>query len=108
MSGTDLVLNLVFLVVILIATYQVARMISGGSMFSRLFMTPGKRRALLERGEMLLARTDLAPDERDLVRGALNALDMRGSVLREPGASDPVSAARQDIDALWKKYQEPS
>jgi hypothetical protein len=29
---------------------------------------------------------------------------MRGSVLDEPGASDPVSAARRDIDELWKKY----
>jgi hypothetical protein len=32
---------------------------------------------------------------------------MRGSVLGEPGATDPVSAARRDIDTLWTKYQEP-
>jgi hypothetical protein len=106
MSGMDLILNLLFLCVILIATYQVAKMITGGSMFSRLFMTPGKRRALQERGEVLLARSDLEPEERDQVRGALNALSMRGSVLGEPGASDPISAARRDIETLWKKYQE--
>ena len=108
MSGTNLILNVLFLCVILVATYQVARMITGGSMFARLFMTPGKRRALEERGETLLARNDLEPEERDQVRGALNALRMRGSVLGEPGASDPVSAARRDIETLWKKYQEPT
>jgi hypothetical protein len=33
---------------------------------------------------------------------------MRGPVLGEPGASDPVSAARRDIETLWKKYEEPA
>jgi hypothetical protein len=104
MNTTELVANLLFLVVILIATYQVARLVTGGSLFSRLFMTPAKRRALRERAETLLNHGELESEERDRVRGAINALDMRGSVLGEPGASDPVSAARRDIDELWKKY----
>lgn len=108
MRGTDLLLNLLFLVVILVSTYQVARLITGGSMFSRLFMTPAKRRALRERAETLLALPSLEREDRDRVNGALNALALKGSVLGEPGASDPVSAARRDIDELWKKYLESS
>jgi len=104
MGTTELAGNVLFLVVILITTYQVSRMITGGSVFSRLFMTTGKRRALRERAEALLAHGALESEERDRVRGAINALDMRGSVLGEPGASDPIRAARRDIDELWSKY----